>query len=59
MYLGAFIGSVLGLVLSGLYTEVVTRFMVARNKGKYEPEFRILLIIPTLITTAIGLYGFG
>ena len=59
MYTSAFIGSMLGLVLSGLYSEVMTKFMIQRNKGKYEPEFRILLVIPTLIFSAIGLYGFG
>ncbi|KAK5045417.1 hypothetical protein LTR84_009281 [Exophiala bonariae] len=59
MYTSAFIGSILGLILSGLYTEGVTSFMIRRNKGKYEPEFRILLVIPTLVTATIGLFGFG
>ncbi|KIX07552.1 uncharacterized protein Z518_02205 [Rhinocladiella mackenziei CBS 650.93] len=59
MYTSAFIGSMLGLVLAGLYSEVVTKLMIQRNKGKYEPEFRILLVIPTLVFSAIGLYGFG
>lgn len=59
MYTSAFIGSILGLFLSGAYSEVVTNYMIRRNKGKYEPEFRILLVIPTLVTAAIGLYGFG
>lgn len=59
MYTAAFIGAMVGLVLSGIYTELVTNFMVRRNHGIYEPEFRILLAIPTLIFTAIGLYGFG
>jgi len=59
MYTGAFIGSMIGLVLSGLYSEFTTRFMVRLNKGKYEPEFRILLVVPTLIFAAVGLYGFG
>jgi len=59
MYTSAFIGSILGLVLSGIYSEVVTNFMIRRNKGKYEPEFRILLVLPTMVTAAIGLYGFG
>ncbi|KEF63053.1 uncharacterized protein A1O9_01029 [Exophiala aquamarina CBS 119918] len=59
MYTSAFIGSVLGLILSGVYSEVVTNFMIRRNKGKYEPEFRILLVLPTMVTAAIGLYGFG
>lgn len=59
MYTSAFIGSILGLFLAGLYSEMTTKFMIKRNKGKYEPEFRILLVIPTLISSCIGLYGFG
>jgi len=59
MYTAAFIGAMVGLVLSGIYTELVTRWMIRLNNGKYEPEYRILLALPTLIFTAIGLYGFG
>ena len=59
MYTSAFIGSMLGLFLSGIFTEFVTRFLTRLNKGKYEPEFRILLIVPTLVFSCIGLYGFG
>jgi MFS family permease len=59
LYVGAFIGSVLGLVLSGLYSEFTTRLMIRLNKGKYEPEFRLLLTIPCTVFAAIGLYGFG
>lgn len=59
LYTAAFIGSLIGLGLSGVYSELVTNFMIRRNKGVYEPEFRILLVIPTLIFSAIGLYGFG
>jgi len=59
MYTSAFIGSMLGLFLAGFYSEMVTKFMIRQNKGKYEPEFRILLVIPTLVFSALGLYGFG
>ena len=59
MYTGAFIGSMLGLILSGLYTETVTNFMIRRNKGVYEPEFRILLTIPMLVFAAAGFFGFA
>ena len=59
MYTAAFIGSILGLLISGLYTELTTRFMIRRNRGKYEPEFRILLVFPKLIFAAAGLSGFG
>ena len=33
--------------------------MIRRNKGIYEPEFRIVLVIAQLVTGCIGLYGFG
>lgn len=33
--------------------------MMKWNHGKYEPEFRLLLVIPQLIFGGIGLYGFG
>ncbi|RMZ80439.1 hypothetical protein DV737_g3004, partial [Chaetothyriales sp. CBS 132003] len=59
MYTSAFIGSMIGLLLSGLFSEYVTNWCIRRNHGTYEPEFRILLIIPTLIFSSIGLYGFG
>ncbi|RMZ79195.1 hypothetical protein DV738_g3486, partial [Chaetothyriales sp. CBS 135597] len=59
MYTSAFIGSILGLFLSGLFSEYVTNWCVRKNNGTYEPEFRILLVIPTLVFSCIGLYGFG
>ena len=33
--------------------------MIRRNKGVYEPEFRIVLVIAQLVIGCIGLYGFG
>ncbi|KAL4808548.1 major facilitator superfamily domain-containing protein [Aspergillus unguis] len=59
MYGGAFIGAMLGLILSGLLSDFINKVMVRLNKGKYEPEFRILLVIFQLIFCGIGLYGFG
>jgi MFS family permease len=59
MYVSAFIGSIIGLVLSGVYSEVTTNWLIKRNNGVYEPEFRILLILPTMAFSAIGLFGFG
>jgi len=59
MYTGAFIGSVIGLILSGLLADVINKLMIKLNKGKYEPEFRILLVFPQLVFSSIGLYGFG
>lgn len=59
MYTGAFIGSILGLILSGILSDSINRVMIKLNKGKYEPEFRLLLVIFQLVFSAAGLYGFG
>ncbi|OJJ47455.1 hypothetical protein ASPZODRAFT_141049 [Penicilliopsis zonata CBS 506.65] len=59
LYTGAFIGSILGLVLSGLLSDSINKAMIRLNGGNYEPEFRILLVVFQLIFSGIGLYGFG
>lgn len=59
MYTGPFLGAIIGFILSGLLSDWSTKFMIRRNKGVYEPEFRILLVIPQLIFGCVGLYGFG
>ena len=33
--------------------------MTKKNKGIYEPEFRIVLVIPQLILSGMGLFGWG
>jgi len=59
MYTGPFVGALLGFALSGLLADWSARFMTRLNSGAYEPEFRILLVIPQLIFGCAGLYGFG
>jgi MFS family permease len=59
MYTGAFIGAVIGFILSGLLSDSTANWMTRRNRGVYEPEFRMLLVIPQLILGCAGLYGFG
>ncbi|KAI5308916.1 hypothetical protein KEM55_004532, partial [Ascosphaera atra] len=59
MYAGAFIGSMVGLLISGLSADTICRLMTRLNGGRYEPEFRILLVIPMLIFSGIGLFGLG
>ncbi|KAJ5084359.1 Major facilitator superfamily domain general substrate transporter [Penicillium alfredii] len=59
LYTGAFIGSIIGLILSGLLTDSMTKVMIRLNHGRYEPEFRILLVVFQLVFSGIGLYGFG
>lgn len=59
LYTGAFIGSMVGLVLSGVLTDSMNKLMIRLNHGRYEPEFRMLLVIFQLIFSGIGLYGFA
>ncbi|KAL9115509.1 MAG: hypothetical protein Q9227_000830 [Pyrenula ochraceoflavens] len=59
LYTGPFIGSIVGLVLSGLFADIINRVMIRLNHGRYEPEFRILLAIPMTVFCGAGLYGFG
>ena len=59
MYTGAFVGAVLGFILAGILADWSTNLMIRRNKGIYEPEFRIVLVVAQLILGCIGLYGFG
>ncbi|KAK6383156.1 hypothetical protein LTR65_010393 [Meristemomyces frigidus] len=59
MYTGAFIGALLGFIIAGLLSDSSAKFMTKRNGGIYEPEFRLILVIPQLIFGCAGLYGFG
>lgn len=58
-YTGAFIGSVLGFLIAGGLADWSAKFMTRKNGGIYEPEFRIVLVIPQLVFGCAGLYGFG
>ncbi|EGE77175.2 MFS transporter [Blastomyces dermatitidis ATCC 18188] len=59
LYTGAFIGSIAGLVLSGLLADYSAKLLTKLNRGVYEPEFRIVLVLFQLVFSALGLYGFG
>ena len=59
MYTGPFIGAILGFIVAGLLSDWTAKIMTRRNKGIYEPEFRMVLVIPQLIVGCAGLYGFG
>ena len=59
MYTGPFVGAILGFLLAGLLADWSAKIMIRRNKGVYEPEFRILLVAAQLVFGCAGLYGFG
>ena len=59
MYTGAAIGAFVGYALSGLIADPSARWLTRRNRGIFEPEFRMVLVIPQLMLGCTGLYGFG
>lgn len=58
-YTGAFVGAIVGFLIAGALADWSARKMTAWNGGVYEPEFRIVLVIPQLVLGCAGLYGFG
>ncbi|KZM23094.1 uncharacterized protein EKO05_0008321 [Ascochyta rabiei] len=59
MYTGAFIGAILGFLLTGLISDPSAKLLTRWNNGVYEPEFRMVLVIPQMVLGGAGLYGFG
>ncbi|KAK0635971.1 major facilitator superfamily domain-containing protein [Bombardia bombarda] len=59
VYIAPFIGGVLGTAVAGRASDLVVRAMARHNKGVYEPEFRLVMMLPVLIATVAGLMGFG
>lgn len=59
VYLSPFIGGILGTAIAGKCSDLIVRFMSRRNGGLYEPEFRLVMAFPVMISTCIGLMGFG
>lgn len=59
MYISPFIGGVLGTAVAGKVSDIIVKAMARRNGGLYEPEFRLVMAIPILFTTLIGLMGYG
>ncbi|KAK1255999.1 hypothetical protein MKX07_008258 [Trichoderma sp. CBMAI-0711] len=59
VYVSPFVGGILGTGVAGKISDIIVRAMARRNGGMYEPEFRLVMAIPILITTCIGLMGFG
>ena len=59
VYVSPFVGGVLGTAVAGKVSDVIVRFMSRRNGGIYEPEFRLVMAAPVMISTCIGLMGFG
>ncbi|UNI24377.1 hypothetical protein JDV02_010128 [Purpureocillium takamizusanense] len=59
VYVSPFLGGILGTGVAGKVSDIIVRAMARRNGGLYEPEFRLIMAGPILVTTVMGLMGFG
>ena len=59
IYISPFIGALLGTGVAGKVSDIIVRFMARRNGGIYEPEFRLVMAIPIVLSTTLGMMGFG
>lgn len=59
LYVGTFVGGCLGSAVAGKVSDIAVRWMCRKNAGVYEPEFRLIMIVPVAVTISIGLIGFG
>lgn len=57
--LSPFIFTLLGEVISGPLNDRITVWLARKNRGIYEPEFRLPLVALPLVIGAVGFYGFG
>lgn len=53
------VGSALGTLISGWISDLAAHYMSAFNGGLYEPEFRLVVIVPSAITMTVGAFGLG
>jgi MFS family permease len=58
-YTGPFVGAICGFLVAGGLADWSAKYMTKKNNGVYEPEFRIVLVIPQLVFGCSGLYLFG
>ncbi|KAL8806815.1 MAG: hypothetical protein Q9182_001075 [Xanthomendoza sp. 2 TL-2023] len=59
VYISPFIGGILGTAVAGRVSDIIVKAMSRRNGGIYEPEFRLVMVVPIAVSTCIGLMGFG
>lgn len=58
-YTGAFLGAIIGFLIAGALADWSAKYLTRKNNGIYEPEFRLVLVIPQLVIGCAGLYLFG
>ncbi|KAJ4549035.1 hypothetical protein HRR77_003914 [Exophiala dermatitidis] len=60
-YIGAgpFVGGLLGSLACGFTGDYVIKYLTKKNKGVYEPGFRLVFMIPACIACGLGIFLFG
>ncbi|EXJ87856.1 hypothetical protein A1O1_04783 [Capronia coronata CBS 617.96] len=56
---GPFVGGFIGSLVSGITGDYVIKYMTRKNKGVYEPEYRLVFMIPACIACGLGMFLFG
>ncbi|KAH7116696.1 major facilitator superfamily domain-containing protein [Dendryphion nanum] len=56
--LGPFLGGLLGSIILGASLDPIIKWCAKKNGGIYEPEYRLIGMIPSLLT-GVGLFAFG
>ncbi|KAL4746874.1 hypothetical protein BDW72DRAFT_210095 [Aspergillus terricola var. indicus] len=59
LYLSPLIGTILGSIVGGKVSDILARVNAYRNSGVYEPESRLLMMIPAVLASTLGLAGYG
>ncbi|ETN46496.1 uncharacterized protein HMPREF1541_00681 [Cyphellophora europaea CBS 101466] len=57
--LSSFVASVIGTLIAGPTIDGIVKRMSKRNKGIFEPEFRLPIMCTYLVFTATGFFGWG
>ncbi|KAI1102427.1 MFS general substrate transporter [Jackrogersella minutella] len=57
--IASLVGAIIGAFISGPIADWIIKAMSRRNGGIYEPEFRLVLIVITLILGGMSFFGFG
>jgi len=54
-----FLMTIVGEVISGPLNDYLCLVLAKRNHGIYEPEFRLVLMVPVMLLGITGFFGFG
>ncbi|EXJ53391.1 uncharacterized protein A1O5_13380 [Cladophialophora psammophila CBS 110553] len=56
---GPFVGGMIGSIIMTLVFDRASTWMARLNNGVYEPEFRLVFMLPTMIIYAVGTFLYG